>query len=99
MGLRGCLFGLLGVAVGLAAVGEAADIGTRHLATSKIDQRISAAVPSSRGVHAWIHSFPFLQVAVNGHVDEVGARVASVTVHKVVFTDILVDLTGVRVSV
>jgi hypothetical protein len=99
MRARGCLFGVLGIAVGLSMVGDAVDIGARHVATSRIEQRISVAVPESSGAHAWIHSFPFLQVVVNGNVDEVGARVARVVERPLVFTDVVVDLHHVRISV
>jgi hypothetical protein len=90
---------VLGVAAGLALLGEAADVGARHLATSKIEQRVGQVVPEASGVHAWIHSFPFLKVAVDGHVDEIGIRAARVVEKPLVFTDVAVDLRGVRVSV
>jgi hypothetical protein len=96
---RGCLVGVLGVAAGLALLGQAADVGARHLATDKIETRARQVVPESSGVHAWIRSFPFLKVGINGHVDEIGLRAARVVEKPLVFTDVIVDLKGVRVSV
>jgi hypothetical protein len=89
----------LGVVAGLALLGEVADVGARHLATSKVEQRIGQAVPESRGVRARIRSWPFLKVAVDGRVDEVGAHVARLVEPPLVFTDVDVDLRGVRLSV
>ena len=97
--LRGCLFGVLGVVVGLAAVGDAADIGARHLATSKVEDRVRQVVPHTSGVHGRIVSFPFLRVGLNGHIDEVGVRIDRLTTAPVVYTDVVVDLKGARVSI
>lgn len=91
--------GVLGVAAGLALLAEGADVGARHLATSKVQQRVSQSVPEASGVHAWIRSFPFLKVGLNGHVDEIGVRAARVVEKPLVFTDVSVDLRGVRLSV
>lgn len=97
--MRGCLGGLLGVVVGLALLGEAVDVGARHVATSKLEERVSQAVPEASGVHAWIRSFPFLKVAFDGDIDEIGVRAARVVEKPLVFTNVSVDLRGVRVSV
>jgi hypothetical protein len=99
MAARGCLVGLLGVVAGLALLGDLADVGTRHLATSKIEQRIGQSVPEASGVRARIRSWPFLKVAVDGHVDEIDAHVSKVLVKPLVFSDVGVELRGVRVSV
>jgi hypothetical protein len=93
--LRGCLIGALGVLVGLAAVADAADVGTRHLATSKVEQRIRQVVAHTSGVHGQIRSFPFLTAAVNGHVTEVGATIDELAP----YSDVTVDLHGARLSV
>ena len=97
--LRGCLVGLLGVAVGFAVVGDVADVGARHLATSKVEQRVRQVVPHTTGVHGRIESFPFLRVGLNGHIDEIGVRVDKLTSARVVYSHIVVDLKGARVSI
>ncbi len=95
---KGCLFAVLGVLAGLGAIGTAADLGARHLATSPIEQRIRQQVPEASGVHARILGWPFLKVAVNGHVDEIDVRVDRVTEHPLVFSDVAVVLRAVRIS-
>jgi hypothetical protein len=97
--VRGCLFGVLGVVAGLAVVTNVADIGTRHLATQKVEERIHQAVPQASGVHGRIRSWPFLEVGINGHIDEISARVDRVTVAPVVYTNLVIDLRGARVSI
>ena len=96
---RGCLIGLTGVVVGLALIGDAADAAARHYVTTKVVERISASVPGASGVSARIHSFPFLKAAVGGSVDEIGAHVNLLVIQSLDFTDIDVDLRGVRISV
>jgi hypothetical protein len=96
--LRGCLFGALGVLAGFAVVADVADVASRHLATSKVEQHIRQVVPHTAGVHGRIRSFPFLDVAVNGHIAELGARIDQLTVAPVVYTGLVIDLHGVRVS-
>src|SRR5580658_6230306 len=98
MGARGCLVGVLGVAVALGGLGGGADIAARHYTTTKLEQRISASVPTAKGVHAWIHGWPFLQVAVNGNVDDIGATIATLEVASLEFVSIRVELSGVRIS-
>jgi FlaG/FlaF family flagellin (archaellin) len=93
--VRGCLMGALGVVVGLAAVADAADIGARHLATHKVEQRIRQVVPHTAGVHGRIRSFPFLRAGVNGHVSDVSATID----HLAPYTDVSVDLHGAHVSI
>jgi hypothetical protein len=93
--VRGCLVGALGVVVGLAAVADAADIGARHLATGKVEQRIRQVVAHTSGVHGRIRSFPFLRAAVNGQVTEVSATIDQLAP----FNDVTVDLHGARVSI
>lgn len=95
---KGCLFGLLGVLAGLAAIGAAADIGARHFATSKIEQRIRQQVPEASGVHARILGWPFLKVAANGDVDEIAVRVDQMAERPLVFSDVAVDLRSVHIS-
>jgi len=97
--LRGCLIGFLGVVVGLGAVGDAADIGARHLATSKVEQRVRQVVPHTSGVHGRIESFPFLRVGLNGHIDEIGVHIDRLTTAPVVYTHVVIDLKGARVSI
>ena len=97
--LRGCLFGALGVVVGLGVVGDAADIGARHLATSKIEQHLRQVVPHTTGVHGRIRSFPFLDVGLNGHITEIGARVDRLSVAPAVYSDLVIDLHAARVSI
>ena len=89
---------MFGVLVGLALVATLVDAGARHYATSRVEARIRTAAPESRGVTARIHSWPFLKVAVNGHVDEVGAHVVQLVEKPLVFSDVDVDLRGVRVD-
>lgn len=96
---RGCAVGLLGVLAGLAVLGGAADVGARHLATSKIEQRVRQRVPEASQVHARIRSWPFLKVAVDGDIDEVGVTATRVVERPLVFTDVDVELRGVRISV
>ena len=93
--LRGCLVGALGIVVGLAAVADVADVGARHLATGKVEQRIRQVVAHTSGVHGRIRSFPFLKAVANGHVDEVGATIDQLPP----YTDVTVDLHGARVSI
>src|SRR5580704_7726572 len=95
---RGCLVGLLGVVVALGLVAFGADIAARHYTTTKVEERISKSVPGATGVHAWIHSWPFLKVGVDGHVDDIGATIASLNVADLQFTSIRVELKGVRVN-
>jgi hypothetical protein len=97
--LRGCLVGALGVVTGLALVAGAADIGARHLATGKVEERIRQAVPQASGVHGRIRSWPFLAAGVNGRVSEIDARVDRLSVAPVVYTDLTVALHGARVSI
>lgn len=97
--LRGCLIGALGVVAGLAVVGGAADVGARHLATGKVEQRIRQAVPEASGVHGRIRSWPFLAAGVDGRVSEIDARVDRLKVAPVVYTDLRVALHGARVSI
>jgi hypothetical protein len=97
--LRGCLVGLLGVVVGLGVVGEVADVTARHVATSKIESRIRQAVPGASDVSVTIRSWPFLKVGVDGRVDDIAAHVGRVEEESVTFTDVVVELRGVRVSV
>jgi hypothetical protein len=97
--LRGCLFGTLGVVVGLAVVGDVADIGARHLATSKVEQHIRQVVPHATGVHGRIRSFPFLDVGLNGHIGELGAHIDQLSVAPVTYSDLVIDLRGARVSI
>lgn len=98
MRARGCLLGLLGVVVGLALVGAVVDAGARHYATSRIEKRIVAVAPESRGVKARIHSSPFLQIALNGHIDEVGAHIAQLAEKPLRFSDVDVDVRGVQID-
>ena len=93
--LRGCLIGALGVLVGLAAVADAADIGARHLATGKVEQRIRQVVAHTSGVHGRVRSFPFLAAAVNGHVTDVGATIDQLPP----YSHVAVELHGTRLSV
>jgi LmeA-like phospholipid-binding len=93
--VRGCLVGALGVLVGLAAVADAADIGARHLATRNVERRIRQVVAHTSGVHGRILSFPFLQAAADGHVDEVAATID----HLTPYDDVTVELHGARVSI
>lgn len=95
---RGCLLGLLGAIVGLALVAALVDAGARHYATSRVENRIRADAPESRGVRARIHSWPFLQVAVNGRIPEIGAHVVRLVEKPLVFSDVDVDLRGVRID-
>ncbi len=97
--LRGCLFGVLGVVAGLAVVADVADVGARHLATGKVEQRIHQVVPQATGIHGRIRSWPFLEVGINGHVDDISARVDRLTVGPVVYTNLMIDLHGARVSI
>jgi hypothetical protein len=90
---------VLGVLAGLAVLGEAADVGARHYATSRIEQRVRQQVPGASGVRARIRSWPFLKVAVSGDVDEIGVTLDRVVVRPVAFTAVDVDLVGVRISV
>jgi hypothetical protein len=92
--VRGCLIGALGVVIGLAAVADAADIGARHLATGKVEQRIRQVVAHTSGVHGRIRSFPFLSAALNGRVSDVAATIDQLPP----YTDVTVDLHGARVS-
>ncbi|GAC1594173.1 MAG: hypothetical protein NVS3B21_15910 [Acidimicrobiales bacterium] len=98
MRARGCLLGLLGVVVGLALVGSLVDAGARHYATSRIEKRIGVVAPQSRGVKARIHSWPFLQIAANGHIDEVGAHIAQLADKPLRFSDLDVDVRGVQID-
>jgi len=95
---RGCLIGLIGVLAGLGLIGGVADVGARDYTTSKIEQRIRQSVPDATNVKAEIHSFPLLKVGVDGHVDEIGASMG-LTVGALDFTNIDVQLRGVRISV
>jgi len=97
--LRGCLIGTLGVIVGIAAVGDAVDVGARHVATSKVEQHIRQVVPLATGVHGRIRSFPFVEVGINGRIDEIGAHIDQLGAAPVVYTDLVVDLRGARVSI
>ena len=93
--LRGCLVGALGVLVGIAAVADAADVGARHLATDKVEQRVRQVVAHASGVHGRVLSFPFLGAAVDGRVDEIAATVDQL----VPYSDVTVELHGARVSI
>jgi hypothetical protein len=95
---RGCLVGLLGAVLALLLVLEGSDILARHYATSKIAQRIRSREPSAQGVSVHIRSFPFLKVLLNGHVDEIGARIARITVGPLAFVDVDVELHGLTVQ-
>jgi hypothetical protein len=95
---RGCLVGLLGVLLALALLLDGSDILARHFATNKIAERIRAREPSAQGVSVHIRSFPFLKVVIDGHVDEVGARFARITVGPLAFIDVDVELHGLRVQ-
>ena len=92
------MLGVLGALVGLALVATLIDAGARHYATSRVEDRIRVAAPESRGVKARIHSWPFLQVAVNGQIDEIGAHVAQLVEKPLVFSNVDVDMRGVRVD-
>src|SRR5579871_6800245 len=92
--LRGCVVGALGAALGLAVVADVADIGARHLATGKVEQRIRQVVPHASGVHGRIRSFPFLAATVTGHVHEVSATIDRLPP----YSDLFVDLRDSRVS-
>jgi hypothetical protein len=87
--------GALGVIVGLAVVADVADVGARHLATGKVEQRIRQVVPHTSGVHGRIRSFPFLGAAANGRVSEVSATIDQLAP----YTDVDVSLHGARVSI
>jgi len=89
---------LFGALVGLALVATLVDAGARHYATSRVAARVRTAAPESRGVTARIHSWPFLKMAVNGHIDEVGAHVVQLVEKPLVFSNVDVDLRGVRVD-
>ena len=93
--VRGCLMGALGVVVGLAAVADVSDIGARHLATHKVEQRIRQVVPHTAGVHGRIRSFPFLAAAVDGRVSEVSATIDQLAP----YTHVSVDLHHARISI
>lgn len=90
---------MLGVVAGLAVLGSAADVGARHVATSKIEQRVKQRVPEASQVRARIRSWPFLKVVGDGAVDEVGVTATRVVEKPLVFTDVAVDLRSVRISV
>lgn len=95
---RGCLFALLGIFGGLGMLFEAADIGARHYATTKIEQRIRLSVPEAQGVKAHIHGWPFLKVGVNGRVDDVGANITRVVEKGLSFTQVTIELHGLKID-
>jgi hypothetical protein len=95
---RGCLFALLGIFAALGIIGGGVDIAARHYATSRIESRIRASVPEAQGVHAHILGWPFLKVGVTGHVDEIGARISRVVERGLVFSNVGVDLHGVKIK-
>jgi hypothetical protein len=97
---KGCLRLVIGLAMGLALLGQVVDVIARRYATSKIEQRIQVVVPDAHGVHAHIRSWPFLKVLITGHVDEMGARIDRVTTSTpLTFTNVTVELHGIRVEV
>ena len=95
---RGCLRVVIIVVLGLGIVGDVGDVVARHWATSKIEQRIRAVAPDAQGVHAHIRSWPFVKVAVTGHVDEMGARIDQVTVQGLTFSNTDVEIHGLKVK-
>jgi hypothetical protein len=88
---------MLGVLVALALLLDGADILARHYATDKVAARIKAREPTAHGVSVHIRSFPFLKLLANGHVDEIGARIASLQVGALVFA-VDVELHGLKVQ-
>ena len=95
---RGCITGIVILAVGLGGLGDVTDVVARHWTTSQIEKRIRATVPQAQGVHAHIRSFPFLKVLVNGHVDEMGGHIDHLTVARLTFDDIDVEIHGLRIK-
>ena len=97
--VKGCLFGMLGSLAGLVLVVLGVDVAARHYATARIESRVKSSVPAAQGVHARIHSFPFLKVVANGHIDEIGVHVNRLPEQPVTFTDVDVDVHTVRLPV
>ena len=93
----GCLGTLLPILLVIAGLLLAGDVAARRYATGQLSDRISAAVPEASGVHARIHSFPFLgRLLFNEKVSEVGVHIDRlVAVRGIVFTSLDVDLRGV----
>ncbi|MHB8467574.1 MAG: LmeA family phospholipid-binding protein [Acidimicrobiales bacterium] len=96
---RGCLRAMLILVVGLGVLGNIGDVAARHWATSKVEQRVRAVVPNAQGVHAHIRSWPFLKVVVTGRIDEMGGRIDRVTVNRLAFSDVEVEIHGLKVEV
>lgn len=93
----GCLAALLPMLAVVAGLLVAGDVAARRYATAQLADRISAAVPEASGVHARIHSFPFLgRLVFTRTVPEVGVHIDRLAgVHGVVFTGLDINLTDV----
>jgi hypothetical protein len=96
----GCLGTLVPVVAVVAGLLVAGDIGARRYATGQLSDRVSAGVPDASGVHARIHSFPFVgRVLLGRSIDDVGVHIDRLTGRRgVVFSDLDVDLRGVTVD-
>lgn len=71
----------------------AADLGSRAVVESQLRQRVEAAAQPAGGAKARIRSFPFLgRLLASGSVSRVQVSVADVTVEKVTFAHLSVDL-------
>lgn len=95
---KGCLITVVVVVGGGGALANVGDIAARHWATSQVEKRIRATVPNAQGVRAHIRSWPFVKVAVTGHVDEMGARIDRVTVSSLTFSSVDVEIHSLKIK-
>jgi hypothetical protein len=97
LAVMGCLGTVLPILLVIAGLLVAGDVAARRYATGQLSDRIGAAVPEASGVHARIHSFPFIgRLLLDQSVQEVGAHIDRLAaVHGLVFTGLDVDLRGV----
>ncbi|MFN2608565.1 MAG: DUF2993 domain-containing protein [Acidimicrobiales bacterium] len=77
----------------------AADVGARAAAEAQLESRIRSSVPGATSASVSIRSFPFLgRLAVSGHVPELRATAAGVTVSRLRLDSITVDLHDVQLD-
>lgn len=77
----------------------AADLAGRRAAEVQLEHRIVASSPSVTSASVHIDSFPFLgRLAASGHVSSVRADASDVTVSRLRFSSIHVDLHDVEVD-
>jgi hypothetical protein len=90
---------LLAVVAVLVLLLVAADLGVRSVAESQLRDRVAAAVSPGGATSARISSFPFVgRLLISGDVSRIQVAAADVTVERLTFAKVSVDLQDVTLD-